>query len=117
MGSLVTEYDPKRPTEFVEKKEDIPKPEDPPKVVDDAKIDPKPDDTDIPTGDDGYAKIRAMLKKHCGKDWEKFMKNFESEEVTDGDLASISEDDLKELIPKMGPRNRFKKWMDQQLAQ
>merc|ERR1712083_403860 len=97
MGSLVTEYDPKRSTEWVNKPKDEMK-------VDDVKVD----------GDDEYGQIRAALEKHCGKDWKTFMQNFESEEVTDGDLEGISADDLKELIPKMGPRNRFKKWMDEQ---
>merc|ERR1712062_389620 len=91
MGSLVTEYDPKRPTEWVEKKEDIPKP--------------------VMTETDEYAKIRSALKKYCGSDWKQFMTNFEKEEVMDSDLRIIREDDLKELISKMGPRKRFWQWM------
>merc|ERR1712087_386627 len=89
MGSLVTEYDPKRPTEWVEKKEDIPKVE----VVDE------------------YAQIRSALEKYGGGDWKQFMANFEREEVIDSDLKNILEDDLKELISKMGPRKRFWQWM------
>merc|ERR1712087_403212 len=56
MGSLVTEYNAKRPTEWVNK--------------DDAKEDP-------------YAEIRAMLRDNCGKDWQKYVHNFEEQQVTD----------------------------------
>merc|ERR1719242_676703 len=94
MGSLVTEYDPKRPTEWVDKGHDEVK-------GDDSKVD----------GDDDYGEIRAALKKHCGKDWKIYLQNFENEEVTDTDLIDLLEDDLKELIPKMGPRKRFLRWM------
>merc|ERR1719376_839914 len=47
MGSLVTEYDPKRPTEWIDKPQDELK-------VDDG---------------DEYGQIRAALEKHCGTDW------------------------------------------------
>jgi len=99
MGSLVTEYDPKRPTEWVEKKEDIAKPVDPLVLV------------PVVMDNDEYTKIRSALEKYCGSDWKQYMANFEKEEVMDSDLESIREDDLKELIPKMGPRKRFWKWM------
>lgn len=85
MGSLVTEYNPKRPTEWVNQ--------------DDVKEDP-------------YREIRAALREHCGDEWQTFVKNFEQEQVTDLDLDNLDKDDLKTLINKMGPRNRFKKWMD-----
>merc|ERR1712013_694307 len=60
---------------------------------------------------DEFADIRQGLSEHCGKLWETFLENFKEEEVTDADLAKLSAKDLKALIPKMGPRNRFKKWM------
>ena len=96
MGSLVTEYNPNRPTEWVDKPEDEVKVDDP--IVGDG---------------EEYGQIRAALEKHCGKEWKTYLQNFQNEEVMDTDLDAISPDDLKELIPKMGPRNRFKKWMDQ----
>merc|ERR1712062_79760 len=80
MGSLVTEYDPKRPTEWIDKGQDEVK-------EDDSKVD----------GDDDYGEIRAALEKHCGKDWKLFFENFQNEEVMDTDLEGISADDLKEL--------------------
>merc|ERR1719384_2648885 len=85
IGSLVTEYNKNRPSEWINN--------------DEVKI-------------DEYKEIRNALKEHCGNDWKIYMKNFENEEVTDTDLDGITSDDLKELINKMGPRNRFKKWMD-----
>jgi len=84
MGSLVTEYNPNRPTEWVNQ--------------DDAKDDP-------------YCEIRAALREHCGNHWQEYAKNFEEQEVTDMDLENLGEADFKELIPKIGPRNKFKKWV------
>jgi len=86
MGSLVTEYNANRPNEWVELKEDD---------VDDMKD------------------IKKALEELCGNDWKSYLTNFEKEEVKDSDLENINDQDLKELIPKMGPRNRFKKWMEQ----
>merc|ERR1712083_95727 len=72
MGSLVTEYDPNRPTEWVNKdKED---------VKEDPIVEPEPGDKDP------YKLIRDALEKHCGSDWNTFMQNFENEEVMDKDL-------------------------------
>jgi len=101
MGSLVTEYDPQRPTEWTAN----------PKQ-DEAKGDGD-GDGDGDGGDGDYGAIRAALEEHGGKDWKTFFQNFQDEEVTDADLEGISADDLKELIPRMGPRNRFKKWMEE----
>merc|ERR1719242_2987965 len=95
MGSLVTEYDPNRPTEWVKKEQD----------EDEVKVDSEDEDGD------GYERIRAALQKHCGSDWNSFFENFQNQQVVDSDLAEIDADDLKELIPKMGPRKRFLEWM------
>merc|ERR1712083_170337 len=96
MGSLVTEYDPNRPTEWIQKKGND---------QDEVKV-------DLADNDDGeYNQIHSALKEHCGSDWKTFFENFKNEEVKDSDLAEIDGDDLKELIPKMGPRKRFLKWM------
>jgi len=91
MGSLVTEYDPNRPSEWVAN------------PMGDEKVD---------DGDENR-RIRMALEKHCGSDWKDFLKNFENEQVLDADLENLSADDLKSLIPKIGPRNRFKKWMEE----
>merc|ERR1712130_462465 len=82
MGSLVTEYDPNRPTEWIDKPEDEVKVDDP--IVGDG---------------EEYGQIRAALEKHCGKEWKTYLQNFQNEEVMDTDLDAISPDDLKELIP------------------
>merc|ERR1719273_2375457 len=87
MGSLVTEYNPNRPSEWVNNE----------KVKEDA---------------DEYKKIRAFLKENGGKQWMEFVKNFEEQEVKDSDLKdlkNLNDAEWKELIPKIGPRNRFKK--------
>ncbi len=41
------------------------------------------------------------------------MGNFVDQQVNNGDLDALDKDDLKELIPKMGPRKRFKKWLEE----
>ena len=101
MGSLVTEYDPNRPTEWVNKGQDEVK-EDPVVVPFEQKEDP-------------YILIRAALEKHCGSDWKTFMQHFEDEEVMDTDLKDITEDDLAQLITKMGPRKRFLRWIKEEM--
>jgi len=94
MGSLVTEYNPNRPSEWVNNNN---------KEVEEVKEDA-----------DEYKKIRAFLKENGGKQWMEFVKKFEEEEVKDSDLLSLNDNDLKDLIPKIGPRNRFKKWIENQ---
>ena len=86
IGSLVTEYDPNRATEWINNKNDDEK-------------------------GDQYAEIKKSLQENCGSEWETFYKNFVQEQVTDNDVKDLSNDDLKDLITKMGPRNRFKKWI------
>ena len=60
-----------------------------------------------------YNKIASVLKDIVEKenDRNKYLMNFKNEEVTDEDLKNLCRDDLLELIPKMGPRNRFLKWL------
>merc|ERR1712130_283326 len=110
MGSLVNEYDRNRPTEWIKKPFDDIKVDDP--II---PVVPLPMPMPIVNGGDEYAKIRAALMKHCGKEWMTFLQNFENEEVKDTDLKNLEDDDLKELITKMGPRKRFlnlKLWTD-----
>merc|ERR1711994_236107 len=100
MGSLVTEYDPNRPTEWIDKGQDEEK-------EDDSKVEKQDEDL--------YKLIRDALEKHCGSDWKIFLQNFENEEVTDSDLKDLTEDDLTQLITKMGPRKRFERWMKEEM--
>merc|ERR1719242_466798 len=65
MGSLVTEYDPNRPTEWVKKEQE--------EVKEDPSVEPG--------NEDPYKLIRSALAKHCGSDWKTFMEKFENEEV------------------------------------
>jgi len=58
-----------------------------------------------------YWKIVGALKQLNIKNWEEYLNNFVDEAVTDDDLGNLCRDDLLELIPKMGPRNRFLKWL------
>jgi len=58
---------------------------------------------------DKYAKITEAMKM-CSVD-TKYLANFKREEVEYDDLKDLCKMDLKELIPKMGPRNRFWNWL------
>merc|ERR1712228_885890 len=89
MGSLVTEYNKNRPNEWVESKED----NEPSVVVDE------------------YKKIKEFLQENGGKFWKEYIKRFEKEEVKDADLQVLEEADLAHLIPAIGPRRRFKRWI------
>merc|ERR1719242_463346 len=89
MGSLVTEYNKNRPNEWIESKED-----DKPSVV-----------------VDEYKKIKEFLQENGGKFWKEYIKRFEKEEVKDTDLQVLEESDLRVLIPAIGPRRRFKRWI------
>merc|ERR1719229_1427346 len=103
MGSLVTEYNPNRSTEWVNNNDDV--------RIQPIMPVPMPMPMPVPVLDE-CKEIRKALEMYGGNDWRVYMKNFEDEEVKDSDLVNIGMDDLKELIPKIGPRNRFKKWMD-----
>merc|ERR1711933_471343 len=98
MGSLVTEYNPNRPNEWIEQKED------------ELKMDVMP--TNVATKPvDEFQKIREFLEKNGGKDWKEYLKKFKEEEVKDSDLKILDADDLKILIGKIGPRKRMKVWI------
>lgn len=58
---------------------------------------------------DKYAKIAEAMQKYEVD--MKYLANFKKEEVTYDDLKDLCKMDLKELIPKMGPRNRFWNWL------
>lgn len=99
MGSLVTEYNPNRPNEWINNNKDENK-------DDDVMV------MDVNNVNDEYKQIRKFLKENGGKDWEKYVKNFEEEEVKDTDVVHLSDADMAQLIGKIGPRNRFKKWSE-----
>merc|ERR1712129_54790 len=58
---------------------------------------------------DQYGKIAEAMKTYSVD--TKYLANFKREEVTYEDLKDLCKMDLKELIPKMGPRNRFWNWL------
>ena len=60
---------------------------------------------------DDYQNIAVALKRNCGDNWLEYLRNFKNEEVFDDDLKNLSHQDLACLIPRMGPRKRFAKWM------
>merc|ERR1711994_1237262 len=72
MGSLVTEYNPNRPNEWIEQKED------------ELKMDMMP--TNVAKPVDEFQKIIEFLEKNGGKDWKEYLKKFEEEAVKDADL-------------------------------
>eukprot|EP01083_Nonionella_stella_P278167 945851_1 len=55
--------------------------------------------------------ITKALQDLCGDHWCLYLDNFKEQEVFDADVHDLSEDDLKCLITKMGPRSRFRKWI------
>ena len=59
----------------------------------------------------GYTKIYEALKKLGGKDWKQCYDKCLNEEVNDNDILNLTEEDLKELFPKIGPRSRIRKWI------
>eukprot|EP00485_Elphidium_margaritaceum_P008065 CAMPEP_0202702160 /NCGR_PEP_ID=MMETSP1385-20130828/15183_1 /ASSEMBLY_ACC=CAM_ASM_000861 /TAXON_ID=933848 /ORGANISM="Elphidium margaritaceum" /LENGTH=611 /DNA_ID=CAMNT_0049359753 /DNA_START=51 /DNA_END=1886 /DNA_ORIENTATION=+ len=63
-----------------------------------------------------HSKIVAALQQInvTQNEWKTYLKKFQEEDVADDDLASLSQTDLHELIPKMGPRNRFKKYVEKE---
>ena len=60
---------------------------------------------------DDYQNIAVALKRNCGDNWLEYLRNFKNEEVYDDDLKNLSHQDVSCLIPRMGPRKRFSKWM------
>jgi len=62
-----------------------------------------------------YVKIAGALKTL--KIDMKYLAEFKKQEVTDEDLKNLDKQDLKELIPTMGPRNKFWKWLESETAQ
>ena len=58
-------------------------------------------------GEDQLAKLFKEL------DLTKFLKNFQEEEVIYEDLVTLSEEDLVDLIPKLGPRRRLLRFLEQ----
>ena len=91
IGSLVTKYDPNRATNWIKDK-----------------FEKEEKENDF---GDGYEKIKDVLERDCGPDWKDYLNNFQNEQVMDKDLKNLTESDLKELIPKMGPRKRFNAWL------
>eukprot|EP01083_Nonionella_stella_P061256 159662_1 len=57
-------------------------------------------------------KIIKALRRLCGDDWEFYFRNFCNQEIYDEDLIGLTEDDLKVLIPKIGPRSRVREWIN-----
>ena len=88
IGSLVTEYNPNRSTEWVNNNNN--------------------------NEENEWKLITDKLKELSNNDWEQYLNNFKENEISDKDLTDLkdySAEDWKELIPKMGPRNKFKKWV------
>ena len=53
------------------------------------------------------------MKDICKDDgWMEYLENFKEEKVKDEILHTLTNDDLKELIPRMGPRNRIREWLE-----
>jgi len=66
---------------------------------------------ELKSDENAFAKIATALESLCGVDWEIYLRIFKAERVSDDDLKHLSDADLRELIPRMGPRNKFKVWM------
>merc|ERR1719474_1144009 len=72
MGSLVTENDPNRPTEWYGKQRG-----------DDSKEEVKED------ADDPFVEITAVLQEFCGDQWEDILQTFQDQDVKDSDLRFL----------------------------
>ena len=71
------------------------------------------DDNDEETeGSGDYEWIEGSLKVCDDIEWRKYLQNFKDNKVSDHRLGQLSDNDWKDLIPKIGPRNEFKAlWM------
>lgn len=56
--------------------------------------------------------IANGLKYFCPNNWNEYLTNFQKEEVMDTDLFNLTEKDLFQLISKVGPRSRIRKWIE-----
>ena len=66
-------------------------------------------------GSGDYEWIEQSLKVCDDIEWRKYLKNFKDNKVSDHRLGQLNENDWKDLIPKIGPRNEFKAlWMQWQ---
>ena len=66
---------------------------------------------------DGYQWIKCALMEIDGDDWRLYVSNFRKNKVTENRLRDLKGSDLKELIPKIGPRNEFEKLLRQRLEE
>ena len=57
--------------------------------------------------------IGDALKGLCGNDWNVYLQNFQNRNIGDDGLIHLTESDLRTLIPKIGPRSRFRKWLNE----
>ena len=55
--------------------------------------------------------LEDTLRGLCGLDWNKYLQNFRQYNIGDDDLLDIRDSELRILIPKIGPRSRFRKWL------
>jgi len=55
--------------------------------------------------------IGDALRELCGDHWNAYLQNFKDQGIGDDDLIGISDAKLRVLIPKIGPRARFRKWV------
>lgn len=54
--------------------------------------------------------IELLIDK---KDWKMKFEMFSNEQIFDNDLCLLSESDLKDLFPKIGPRSRIRKFINE----
>lgn len=66
-------------------------------------------------GIDGYGWVKAALMEIDSDDWRTYVSNFKKNKVTENRLKDLKGSDLRELIPKIGPRNEFEKLLRQRL--
>jgi len=64
---------------------------------------------------DGYQWITMAFLQIDDQDWKQYVNNFKKNKVTENRLADLKNCDLKELIPKIGPRNSFERLLRNKL--
>eukprot|EP01083_Nonionella_stella_P062817 163309_1 len=71
--------------------------------------------TDV-DGNDGYTWITKAMMQIDTQDWRLYVENFQRNKVNESRLCDLKRSDLKELIPKIGPRNEFERLLREKLG-
>eukprot|EP01083_Nonionella_stella_P070112 187399_1 len=74
------------------------------------------DEESITMLESGYEWITLVLLEIDSEHWREYVDNFKQHGVTEERLADLAEEDLRVLIPHIGPRNEFEKLLENKLG-